>query len=410
MRLHRLLRCASEATARCDVSRLWNICIVGLSLHVLHACRASTCVRSSPGKSGPVLLTRDSGLLQGILASPAAQTVMADFGQTDFGQPSLASPFWWPSLANPTLASVGVLVVWPTLAKTDFGQNRLWPTRLWPNRLWPNRLRLVFVCVFFCVCLCLFVSVCVSFVCVCVCLCVFVCVVCVCVCLCVFVCVCLCVFGAPGTRPCRGPPFPLDRPKFRFFFPVPPQNSFFSSLSGGVFSLNSGWCFWRPEPLNVHVWALGLSCETPAAPTRPGRRGFTRQPENSKRAHLSAPALQTPPKFHEKTPREGRKERILRRDREKSAKFWAPTLRGPTLRGPTLRAPTLRAPTFSGLGPPPFGAPPFGAPPFGATLFLGWAPHPSNHHPSNPHLSPPTHVNSKHTKKPEQLISKNPNN
>ena len=33
-----------------------------------------------------------------------------------------------------------------------------------------------------------------------------------------------------------------------------------------------------------------------------GRRGFTRQPENSKRAHLSAPALQTPPKFHEKTP------------------------------------------------------------------------------------------------------------
>ena len=31
-----------------------------------------------------------------------------------------------------------------------------------------------------------------------------------------------------------------------------------------------------------------------------GRRGFTRQPENSKRAHMSAPALQTPPKFHEK--------------------------------------------------------------------------------------------------------------
>ena len=36
-----------------------------------------------------------------------------------------------------------------------------------------------------------------------------------------------------------------------------------------------------------------------------GRRGFTRQPENSKRAHFRAPALQTPPKFH--TPREGRK-------------------------------------------------------------------------------------------------------
>ena len=38
-----------------------------------------------------------------------------------------------------------------------------------------------------------------------------------------------------------------------------------------------------------------------------GRRGFTRQPENSKRAHFRAPALQTPPKFHEKTPRERKK-------------------------------------------------------------------------------------------------------
>ena len=36
----------------------------------------------------------------------------------------------WPTLAKPTLASVSVLVVWPTLAKTDFGQNRLWPNRV----------------------------------------------------------------------------------------------------------------------------------------------------------------------------------------------------------------------------------------------------------------------------------------
>ena len=43
--------------------------------------------------------------------------VMADFGQTDFGQ-----PFLLPNLAKPTLARVSVLVVWPTLAKTDFGQ------------------------------------------------------------------------------------------------------------------------------------------------------------------------------------------------------------------------------------------------------------------------------------------------
>ena len=31
----------------------------------------------------------------------------------------------WPTMAKPTLASVSVLVVWSTLAKTDFGQNRL---------------------------------------------------------------------------------------------------------------------------------------------------------------------------------------------------------------------------------------------------------------------------------------------
>ena len=62
--------------------------------------------------------------------------VMADFGQTDFGQPSLASANWWPTLANPTLASVSVLVVWPTLAK---------PT---------STCVCVCLCVFMCVCVC----------------------------------------------------------------------------------------------------------------------------------------------------------------------------------------------------------------------------------------------------------------
>ena len=40
-----------------------------------------------------------------------------------------------------------------------------------------------------------------------------------------------------------------------------------------------------------------------------GRRGFTRQPENSKRAHFRTPALQTPPNFNEKDP-QVRKERM----------------------------------------------------------------------------------------------------
>ena len=119
---------------------------------------------------------------------------------------------------------------------------------------------------------------------------------------------------------------------------------------------------------------LGLSCETPAAPPNRAAGARTRQPENSKRAHLSVLALQTPPKFHEKTPREGRKERILRRDREKkSAKFWAPHPSAPHRSNPHPSGPhpsgpppfgssTLWGPTFSGLGPPPFEPPPFSNP------------------------------------------------
>ena len=131
----------------------------------------------------------------------ACTWVMADFGQTDFGQ-----PFWRPSLAKPTLARVSVLVVWPTLAKPS-----------------STCVVFVFVCVFVCVCVCLCV-----FVCVCVCL--------LCggfVCLCGgFVCLCVAwvMFGAPGTAHPRtalpGTAFPwtalpLDRPKFRAFFPSP---------------------------------------------------------------------------------------------------------------------------------------------------------------------------------------------
>ena len=117
-----------------------------------------------------------------------------------------------------------------------------------------------------------------------------------------------------------------------------------------------------------------------------GRRGFTRQPQNSKRAHFRDPALQTPPKFHERTPKREKKERKLWRDREKKREiFGPPTLRSPTLRGPTPRGATLRVPTLRG---PPFGSPPFpglGSHPSG--------PHPSGPHPSGPHPSvpPPLH-------------------
>ena len=228
--------------------------------------------------------------------------VMADFGQTDFGQPSLASPFWRPSLAKPTLASVSVLVVWPTLAKTDFGQNRV---------------RLVFVCVCVCVCLCVFVCV---YVCVCVCL---------RVCLCVFVCVCECLcvlvwrgfwfhgfrvgvsrfwFGhvrCPRNRlspepPFPGPPFPeppfpgppFPGPPFPgpplppfpwtlfpwtaqnfalFFFPSPAAKLVLFFPLWAVFSLNFGGVLKRRGAQMCTFGVLGLSCEAPAAP-KPGAR------------------------------------------------------------------------------------------------------------------------------------------
>ena len=53
---------------------------------------------------------------------------------------------------------------------------------------------------------------------------------------------------------------------------------------------------------------LGLSCEAPAAPPDRAAGARTRQPENSKRAHFRAPALQTPQKFHERTPKREKEE------------------------------------------------------------------------------------------------------
>ena len=75
----------------------------------------------------------------------------------------------------------------------------------------------------------------------------------------------------------------------------------------------------------------------------------------------------TPPKFHEKTPRETQKNRNGHGKRKKNAKFLG---RGPTLRGPTLRAPlflgSVRAP--HPLGPHPLGPHPLGPHGSGPTL------------------------------------------
>ena len=92
----------------------------------------------------------------------------------------------------------------------------------------------------------------------------------------------------------------------------------------------------------MHVWSFRLSCETPAAPPNRAAGARTRQPENSKRAHLRVPALQTPPKFNEKTPRERRKNEISGGREKKSAKFWAVQGKGgPAEGGPGERTKNL---------------------------------------------------------------------
>ena len=105
----------------------------------------------------------------------------------------------------------------------------------------------------------------------------------------------LCVLFCAFSPPSAGPPS-SGQPKISLFFFLPLPHHFCSfCLSLDVFSLNFGGVF---EGRNPKMCTFGVL----------GRRGFTRQPENSKRAHLRALALHTPSKFHEKTTRERQKE------------------------------------------------------------------------------------------------------
>ena len=134
---------------------------------------------------------------------------------------------------------------------------------------------------------------------------------------------------------------PLDRPKFRACFTLS-RRKIRSFLPSGGLLVEFWWCLKRRDP---QMCTFGLSgCRVKPQRLR-GRMGFTRQPENSKRAHLSAPTLQTPPKFHEKTP-----------EREEKNEFCGG-------RGKKKR---------EILGLPPFGPPPFGPHPSGPHWI--WAP------------------------------------
>ena len=124
----------------------------------------------------------------------------------------------------------------------------------------------------------------------------------------------------------------LGGPKFRAFFSLSRRKFRSLCLSLGVFSLNFG-CFF--ESLCPQMCTFGLSgCPVKARRLR-GRRGFTGQPENSKGAHFRSPALQTPPKFNEQTPRERRKNEISG-GREKKERSFGRS-RGRAVPGRTVR-------------------------------------------------------------------------
>ena len=122
--------------------------------------------------------------------------------------------------------------------------------------------------------------------------------------------------------------------------------------------------FWSPPPTHHRR-------TTDAPPTH--HRRTTDASKNPKRAHLSAPAFQTPPKFHEKdTQKRERKNEMVAGERKKKKREILgpqPTLRAPTLRatppgtGPVFQGPTMPSPTRP---PPP---PTTVMPAFGQTAF-----------------------------------------
>ena len=156
----------------------------------------------------------------------------------------------------------------------------------------------------------------------------------------------ICVLPRPSSpdRPSTGPR-PPDRTTFR---------------CGGVLCVVSCCCC-----RVVLCCFVVLLCAAPAGPTAMAR---TRQPENSKRAHFRAPALQKPHQNSTKGPPRERIRKKIVAGREKKREILGP-------------------PPF---GAPPFGAPPFGTPPFGGPLFLGLSSHLSGPTPKQAHtLRPP---------------------
>ena len=108
---------------------------------------------------------------------------------------------------------------------------------------------------------------------------------------------------------------------------------------------------------------------------------------DSKRAHLRAPALQTPPKFHKKTPEKEEKNAFSGGRGNKREILGSPPF-GPPPFGP----PTLRGPHPSGQPPFPLQAPTLQAPSFWVWVLTPLGPHNSHPHPVSGFGRPPLRV------------------
>ena len=128
----------------------------------------------------------------------------------------------------------------------------------------------------------------------------------------------------------------LDLPEFRSFFSIPRLHFRSFSPSLGVFSLNFGGVFEGRGPEMARLEFSGCHVRAPATSGPPGLHTTARELQT---CTIEGPNASNTTKIpREDTPREGRKERILWREREKKKREIS--------------------------GPPPFGAPPFGPSPF----------------------------------------------
>ena len=138
---------------------------------------------------------------------------------------------------------------------------------------------------------------------------------CVCVVCCVSVLLCAvcvcggCVQGLSAGPPSAGPPS-AGPPKISLFcFPSPATVFILFSLSCWSFSLNFGGVFEDRDPQMCTFGLLGCRVK-PRQPHQTGPPGLAHDSPRTPNVHISGHLrFKTPPKFHEKTPRETQKER-----------------------------------------------------------------------------------------------------